>query len=440
MSNLDQIVSVTITTESGGLSQAGFGMPLILGYPLWVERVRYYTDMEGVAQDFVSSKPEYKAAAAIFAQNPRPEMIAIGRGTNKPTQRWFLTVVAVANARTYAFDINGTEVSYTSDSTATNDEITAGLLAAGGATATAAGFTLAEAGAAGSKYLTLTANAAGNWASVEVLNPSYLSLAQNHADPGVEADLDAIKLIADDWYCLITLFNSEAVIAAAASWTESNEKFYLAATQDTAVVSVAEATPATDIAHDVKASNYFRTAVIYHPDNGAFADAAWAGRCLPLIPGSETWKFKTLATVPVVALNPTYLTNLRDKRANYYYTVAGRAITADGKVGGNEWIDVIRFRDWLKVKMQERIALLLFNSDKVPYTDAGIAAVEKEVRAQLREGVNAGGLAEPFTVTVPKAKDAAPADRAARILRSVTFEADLAGAIHEIRIRGKLVA
>ena len=83
--------------------------------------------------------------------------------------------------------------------------------------------------------------------------------------------------------------------------------------------------------------------------------------------------------------------------------------------------------------------LLLAAADKIPYTDAGIAQVESQVRAQLDDGITAGGIApEPYTVTVPKAAAAAPADRAARILRNVKFSARLAGAIQKIVIQGVL--
>ena len=43
-----------------------------------------------------------------------------------------------------------------------------------------------------------------------------------------------------------------------------------------------------------------------------------------------------------------------------------------GKTGGGEWIDVIRFRDWLQNDMQVRVVNLLIVNPKIPYTDNGI--------------------------------------------------------------------
>lgn len=440
---LEQIVSIAISLQSSGLSQQGFGTPLILGYtPTWVERARTYSDIDGVGADFATTTPEYRAAAVLFSQNPRPEQLVIGRGANKPTQRYKISVATVANNRAYSVSVNSTAYTFTSDPTATNDEIAAGIQAAIAAACTAAGATAAVAGAAGTQYVEVTGNAAGNWFSLSVGDIAYLKLVQDHADPGIAADLAAIKLENNDWYALGTMFNSGACIVAAAGFAESNGKLYVAATADSEVATVAESL-ATDVAKLLKTAAYFRTAAIYHHSPIAFADMAWLGRCLPLTPGSEMWAFKTLATVPASTLTDTHKTNIAAKYANYYAAIAGRNMTLGanngGVVSGNEFIDTIRFRDWLQARLQERLVLLLATVDKIPYTDAGIAQVENQVRAQLDDGITAGGIApEPYTVTVPKAAAAAPADRAARILRNVKFSARLAGAIQKIVIQGVL--
>ena len=83
---LSDIFEVVVRTSSPGLSAPGFGKPLVLGAygKGWAERYREYTGMSGVGADFAASEPEYKAAAAIFAQDPHPQRLAIGRGTLPP--------------------------------------------------------------------------------------------------------------------------------------------------------------------------------------------------------------------------------------------------------------------------------------------------------------------------------------------------------------------
>jgi hypothetical protein len=411
---------------------------MILSYrPAWAERVRTYTDLAGmIADGFTATTPEYLAAASIWAQNPRPPRIKVGRGALPPTQRYDITVVTVANSTDYTVTLaDGTEVTYTSDANATNDEIATGLAAAiDAAQSTHTGTTT---GSGGSLQCRVTADAAGNWMSLAVQDVNYLKITQNNSATTVATDLAAINTEDPDWYCLINLFNSELQAAACAAWVESNNKFFVCASSDTEIISVATGS-ATDLAKDLATSAYERTALIYHPDPSEFADAAWAGNCLPLDPGSETWNFKTLAGVAAYSLTATHKTNLRAKKANFYTTVAGVNVTQDGQASSGEWIDVVRFRDWFTSGLQERIASVLFNAKKVPFTDAGIALIKGEIWAQIADGIAVGGIAtDPApTVTAPRASAVSSLDKADRILPDVSFTFTLAGAIHSVTISG----
>jgi hypothetical protein len=411
----------------------------------WTERSRTYSSITGVAADFATTTPEYKAANAYFSQSPRPEQLVIGRGALKPTMVFKLTVASasVLDSQKYAVVLNGTKYEVTSDATATNDEIITLLQAALAAPATAAGFTAAIAGTAPSTYLTLTGSAAGNWCSFYPTDPSLLTLLQTTLNPGIATDLDAIVVENDNWYALMTLYNSSACVLAAAAWTESKDKIYGAQVTDSECATVA-AGIATDISKALQTAAYFRTLDVYHPDNGQFIDAAMFGRLLPYTPGSETWRGKTLAgisamgTVPPFKMTETWRQNLINKNAGYYYTIAGRNITAEGKVAAGEWIDTIRGRDRLKYRIQEAVALVVMNADKVPYTDAGIGKIDNAIRGCLRLSVTDGFLTDNYTVIVPTAASQALVDKAARILRGYSFTAPIAGAIHVAYITGTL--
>ena len=442
---LSDIANVTISLQTGGLSQTGFGTGMILGYSMtgWVERSRTYSSIAGVAADFAATTPEYKAANAYFAQIPHPEQLIIGRGTLKPTMIFKLTVASVVNSQKYSVVLNGTQYDVTSDASATNDEIIILLQAALAAPATAAGFTAAIGGAGPSTYLTLTGNAVGNWASIYPTDPALLTLLQTTTNPGIATDLDAIVVENDQWYALITLYNSSACVLAAAAWTESKTKLFGVQVCDSECATVA-AGIATDISKALQTAAYFRTFDVYHPDNGQFIDAAMFGRLLPYVPGSETWRGKTLGGISAMSTNGSYkLTetwraNLIAKNAGYYYTIAGRNITAEGKVAAGEWIDTIRGRDRLQARIQEAVALVVLNSDKVPYTDSGIGKIDNAIRGCLRLSVGDGFLTDAYTVSVPTAASQALVDKAARILRGYSFIAPIAGAIHLTYITGTL--
>lgn len=434
---LKDVIRITISALSSGVTQAGFGIPLILSHnAAWVERTRSYTSADAVLTDFPTvstvQTPEYRAAVKLFSQDPAPEKVIIGRAVGKPTQKFTITVSSVANTTAYAIRIGAETASFTSDSSATNDEVVAGLLAAFNALS-GHDMTATQTGSVGSKVLVLTGDVAGNWHDVEIVDVSLLSIAQDHADPGVATDLTAIKNANDEWYALFTLYNSKLYVKAAADWIETQDKLYVAQSQDTQIIDVAVGS-AADIATALKTATYFRTGIIYHPATGAFADGAWEGACLPLSPGSETWKFKTLATVPATVVSATHQTNLEAKHCNYYYNVANENMTTQGVVAAGEFIDVIRFRDWLKARMSERLFARLKNAKKIAFTDAGFVIVENEIRGVLSDGVKVGGLSnDPApTVTVPKASAVPTADRTARKLTGFKFKATLAGAIHLI--------
>lgn len=442
---LSDIASVTISLQTGGLSQTGFGTGMILGYSMtgWTERSRTYSSITGVAADFGATTPEYKAANAYFSQTPHPDQLVIGRGTLKPSMVFKVTVASVLNSQKYSVILNGTQYDVTSDGTATNDEIIVLLQAALAAPATAAGFTAAIGGVAPNTFLTLTGNAVGNWASFFPTDPALLTLLQTTANPGLATDLDAIVVENNDWYALITLYNSSACVLAAAAWAESKTKLYGVQVCDSECATVA-AGIATDISKALQTAAYFRTFDVYHPDNGQFIDAATFGRLLPYVPGSETWRGKTLGGISAMSttapykLTETWRANLIAKNAGYYYTIAGRNITAEGKVSAGEWIDTIRGRDRLQARIQEAVALVVLNSDKVPYTDPGIGKIDNAIRGCLRLSVGDGFLTDDYTVSVPTAASQALVDKAARILRGYRFIAPIAGAIHLTYITGTL--
>ncbi len=172
------------------------------------------------------------------------------------------------------------------------------------------------------------------------------------------------------------------------------------------------------------------------------AAAAWLGRMLPTDPGSATWAHKNLKGVLPARLNTTQRDNLFDKSGNLYSNISGTNTTRWGTVASGEYLDIIHGIDWLRQRITEAVFRLLATKGKVAYTDAGIASIENELRAQLRAAQSVGLIAPDaqgspgFTIETPKALDVDIADRAARILPSMKFEARLAGAVHKVIVRG----
>ena len=80
--NIEEIVKVQIIAGKATVNVPGFGVGMILSSGaeavFGLERVRSYTDIDGVLADFVVGSDEYKAAALYFGQAQTPDRLLIG--------------------------------------------------------------------------------------------------------------------------------------------------------------------------------------------------------------------------------------------------------------------------------------------------------------------------------------------------------------------------
>jgi hypothetical protein len=285
----------------------------------------------------------------------------------------------------------------------------------------------------------VTANTAGTWFSLEVLNIALLAIKQTHVDPGVATDLAAILNESDAWYALYTTHNSKAYVLGASAFIETESKIYLADVNETAAATTV-LSGATDTLATLFGLTRNRTVGSYYPSPATMFGGAWLGSVLPDDPGSETWKFRTLSGVaPVTSLTDTHRVNLRARNANTYTTIAGQNKTWEGTVAGGPFgfIDVTRGLDWLEDDMTKGVFGAIGGSRrKIPYTTAGIAFIRNQVKATLKRAVDRGIIDTDFDIQVPKITDIASSDKARRRLPGVRFTAVLQGAIHFVSING----
>jgi hypothetical protein len=406
------------------------------------DRIRFYTSSTGVLEDFDSDSPEFLAAAAIFAQNPRPPRIAIGRAAGQPTQRYEVTVTA-ADDTVYSINVRGEGVtaetaSFTSDGDATAAEISAGLETALNAV-TGANYTAVD---NMDGTVTVTADAAGDWFALESTDHALTSITQDHAEPGTSlaTDLAAISNESDEWYALYTLFNSTAYVAAAAAYIETAKKFYLAESSDSVTVTTAEAS-GTDVLDDLDEADYTRTGGFWHPDPADMAGARLLGRWLPLDPGTETAAYKTLTGLVAPTLTETQRSNISDRRATYYKSEVGASFSWQGEVADQSFafMDTRRFVDQLESDIALNVMTLFLVNDKVPFDAVGISMVKGAVRAAILEHLGEGIAEDPApVVTAPEAEDVSVANKALRHLPDVEYSATYSGAIHSVAINGVL--
>jgi hypothetical protein len=106
--SLNDIINVTLTVSPVAIIRAGYNLGLIIGKSTIISavtRVKTYASLaEMIADGWTGSEVEYLAAQAYFAQNPRPQKIAIGRwdGTGAETALQAITACRAANTDWYA--------------------------------------------------------------------------------------------------------------------------------------------------------------------------------------------------------------------------------------------------------------------------------------------------------------------------------------------------
>jgi len=273
----------------------------------------------------------------------------------------------------------------------------------------------------------------------------YIGLDANSAN--VASDLDAINNENSDWYAICDTKHTEARALAMGQWTEAHEKLFVTCLTNVNNAS-SPGTDTTSVAHLLQSNNLFRTAWWYTADPKNFDDVAITVKSFTKYPGQETWANQRLDAVPYYRLTETNAQNIFAKNGNTFEPFRNIAITQNGKVAGGEWIDVIRFRDWLCEEIKIRIFQQMVDN-RIPYTDPGIAIIRSRLTEALDFGVTRGGIAPPevdsdgdfipsYTVSVPLAANVSSNDKANRILRDVYFTARLAGAIHVVEIQGVL--
>jgi len=445
---LSDIVNITITKTTANISRAGFGKALILGTHMnfatriqWISQATWAAEL--VALGFITTDAIYLAAQDHFAQNPAPTQCAIGLRTADQIQ---VTVNTATVGQKYDIQIESatpgtfTANEYTAIGGDTTTDIADNLIIAintGGEAAQVTATNLLN-------VITIVQDVATEpFACLLTDGAALMTRSAPGAGGGTVEDSDEalveILLADDDWYGLCSAddraVGEKADQLLIMAWAESNRKLFAGATTDPAMLT----SPDTTSASYTCITNAYAYSFIKYLSASAteYPDAAWLGKCLPQDPGSQTWAFQTLASITVDTLATAARTAITSTRGNFYVAEAGINNTFWGTTGA-DYIDITRFIDWLRIRMQEDLVALLIAAKKIPFTDGGIATIEGKVQKRLEQGVRIGGLA-PLAldaVTVPLAADVSTANKTARTLAGVAFKADLAGAIHNITVTG----
>jgi len=230
----------------------------------------------------------------------------------------------------------------------------------------------------------------------------------------------------NDWYFLLCDQQGDNEIKALSAWIDTQNKLYFVSTDNLSLVSELESE---------------KTVIMYHSEPRQYPAEGWVGRCAPELPGSITWKFKTINGVTESGIGITELGQLHKDGGNAYVRKLGVLQSSDGLVTSGEYIDVIRSQHFIEARLVEQVMGLLIRLPKVPYDNSGIALIVAECESVMKQATAQGIIARnddgvgQWTVTAPRREEVPVNDVAKRKLNGVVCEAVLAGAIHEATLR-----
>ncbi len=483
--SVSDVVNVQIVMSPIAAALRNFGAMLIAGSSAVIdttERIRQYSGLTGVANDFPLTAPEYQAAALFFGQTPQPSLLYIGRWAQTATSGVLhgavLSAAAQALANFTAVTNGGMKISVDGSlktlsainlSGATNLNGVASLITtalAGAAvvtwnasygrfdvtsatTGTTSAVLFATAPASGtdiSALLGLNSGQGGTQVSgiaAESLASGVATLALNNSWYGLSVAATGVQL-------------SDHMAVAAYIEGASPSRVYGITSQDPACL---DPTQTSDVASQMQALGYNRTCVQYS-SSSPYAICSLIGRAFTVDftanRSTITLKFKQEPGVAAESLNETQAATLKAKNCNVFVNYNNNtAIIQEGVMSGGWFFDERHGLDWLQNAAQTAVWNALYGSQtKIPQTDEGVnqlvTALEHDAlipsvdNGLLAPGLWTGpaiGAIQPgqalikgYYVYTPLVASQSAADRAARKAPTLQVAAKLAGAIHSVNV------
>jgi hypothetical protein len=439
MANATEIVNVTITVQDASALVSNFGSILVLAdAPFLAGTSRTYDNNPDGLAAMVTAGFALGDAAKVMAdimagQNPAVPTFRVFSRANSEAQSVRFTPTVTTEGYEYSQGYrlpNGTveTVTYTNGAAETATTIATAMQALvdalTGLTATdnTGSFSVAPT-TAGTRFHTT-----GNDTGLTILDESTTG--------NIAADLALAIAENPDFYGFLVDTNEKSELVAAAAWATTNKRIMLGLTVDS---EVADSGVSNDVVSTIAATGTAYANCFFTYDHDGYVNAALMATQFAKDPGSSTWANQTVSGPTVDPFDATVHANVRAKNAQTYESYLGLSLTRDGSAAGGRFFDITRGVDWLTSAIQSAILSYLANQESVPFNDVGIGAIEGVLQGQLGLA-NAVGFIEPdFTTSVPKAVDVPSADKIARTLNNVTFQAQLSGAIHSVTVRGTIV-
>lgn len=457
-----RVVDVTLTRQDRFAVATGFSVALIVQTELVAgvldatHRTKLYSTLLEVGADFDTGDAAYKAAAAMFSQNPRPRQIKLGyrNAANPITSE--LDAIYSADPDFYwigfTAEIRDTLNQFLAADWAEGKPVLMGLESNDISTETAA----AEPDKTSTVTITIATPGVVTWNAHGLQNGDQVVLTTSGALP--------TGLTAGTTYYVVNQATNTFQLAATPGGTAINTTGTQSGTH-----TATSPTYGGSMAEYIKSKGYDRSFVFYHTDATLYPALSLLAYCgtRDLDRGNlqaaqrgdinsgnaYTAKFKKLAGittlnknsaivqaitgfVPGIGLDPA-----QGHFANTYVDIGGLSMVVEGSVGSGAFIDEIHASDWIVARMREALLSTLANNPRVPYTNPGAAILTNTVDGVMRRAVAAGVVAADFgdddteilpeyEISVDRVENIPAAQRRNRIAPDIKVNFRYAGAFH----------
>jgi len=443
----DKVVTVTLVYGATSISETEFDIPLIfVGHNVTDNITDVFTSSDDIlSAGFSTSSAAYKMAVLLFDGLFAPEEVIIGK---RDIGGYVLTPTVADSTEysiTFKYGTTSKEFSFTSDTSATADEILTGLQE------------LIQADTTWNARVSITKGASA--LTISPVSGVYFDVG--YSDTFTSSItysndiLEDIAAVADEdntWFYLLSDSHADADVKALAGYVEEYDKVYFFSSQDTAIADNEDGNLLATLGDTGYNNTCF--ALWMSDADSVFPEASVVGQICSATPGVTPLHGKTLTGVTLEKLSTTRETNIVTLNGNIYRKEHGTLFYRDGFVVSGLYVDYIIHALWFKARLDESLFTLFKQQSMlgsgVRATTAGIALIRQAVLANpINVGILNGSIANEVvtssdtgmyvslkpTIYIPSRADMTTAQINARLVEGMIVEYVYAGFFHYVKVQ-----
>ena len=469
---VNRIVDVTIQMSPLAAATRNFGAMLIVGASDVIdtqERIRAYSSVTDIANDFGTSAPEYQAAVAFFAQSPQPTTVQVGRWARSATSGLYKGKIlstsdqemdnfTTISAGAFDVTIDGSVVNVTAVNLSAQSNLN-GVASQVSAALQSKGTCVWN----GQQFVIKSAST-GQTSTVSTVTSTELSQAMG-LDSGTmvtgapaETLEEATVALLDinTWYGAFYTgdIEDQDVINTAALISASTPSHICAFTLKE--TDELDGTQTSSLGYELAQLGNNRVLPMYSSTNDNAAMSVLGRMSTVNFEGSNTTitlMFKQCPGVEPEYLKTSQANALQRNNVNVFAAYQNdTSILQYGTMSGGWYIDEVHGLDWLQNRVETDLWNLLYTSTtKIGQDESGMTAILSTINSSLEAGVRNGLIAPGvwngdefgtlkrgdtlttgFYVYIQPLEEQAQADREQRKAPPIQIAVKLKGAVHSI--------